>query len=839
MGHQTWHRWLLLLFTGLFGLFLIGETFLSSSRWIDQPFPGFFVHENLTVGPYFVPGWSGADAGIRSLDRIVSVNGAALHDRAEFYALVRNAPLGARLRYGLIRDANSLELTVATMTFGLRDWFLSFGIYIVIGLAFLVIGVAPYYLRASSPVALPLCFMVLTVFVWFQTTFDFMTEALLPKELRIFALTLTPSAAIHLALLLSRGSSRPSLSPFHTAWIYGIGMALGALNSLTFFGPLETWIGNFRAGYIYVFGGAISFLVITGMALRRSQSDLDRSRLRVMFVGALLGFLIPALITVLTSSFRLSIPYNVALLPTVFFPISVAYALLKYSLFDLGNALRVALSRIALMALLIGIYAVIALLVAPWAGQYAKDPLVPIFFSILVVAIFNPLLRWLESIVDRYIYRQDYDAIQVQEEISLFLRSLDSAPALATGFVERIAQALGIASAVVVYRAKHAHQYLTGSTESMENSAAAIAAETDALADYWNGGDYRGIARSEVITNPRLQRYQDSLLGFFDRWRGELLIPLVYEREVRGVALFGPKHSNREYSAEDLRLLQTLTDQLALSLENGRLYEESVQAYQRADATNKRLIEMDRIKKDFVANICHELRTPVSTIIGYGEVLRDLNVSEDARRILDRLVTNGQDLSALMDNLMNFSRMEADGPAAQFEIVKLNEILAGLELMTQRLIRERPIQFGIHRESPIETIESDGGKLQQILVQLLTNALKFTEKGRIELSIRSLIEANDAFVEIRVADTGIGIRREDQALIFEDFRQLDGSSTRQYGGTGVGLGLCKKLAASLGGEIRVTSEVGVGSIFSLLLPVGYPNLAATTPGAIQATELAL
>jgi len=840
MGHQTWQRWLLLFFTGLFGLLLIGETFLSSSRWIDQPFPGFFVHENLTVGPYFVPGWSGAAGGVQSLDRVVSVNGSQLRDRAEFYDLARKAPLGSQLRYRVIRDAQVLELTVATMTFGLRDWFLSFGIYIVIGLAFLVIGVAPYFFRASSPVALPLCFMVLTVFVWFQTTFDFMTEALLPKELRIFALTLTPSAGIHLALLLRQGSLAPSsLSPIPLVSIYGISIALGILNSATFFGPLEYWIAIFRAAYVYTCIGALSFLMIMGYALRRTASDLERSRLRVMFLGALLGFLIPTLITVLTSSFQWPIPYNIALVPTVFFPISVAYALLKYSLFDLGNALRVALSRIALMAFLIGIYAVLAFLVAPWAGQYAKDPLVPIFFSILVVAIFNPLLRWLESIVDRYIYRQDYDSAQVQEEISLFLRSLDSAPALAKGFVERITRSLGIASAVVVYRVKHSTECLTAATGSMAESAPAIASQTERLTDNWHGSDYRGIARSEVTTNPRLERNKEMLLGFFERGRSELLIPLVYEREVRGVALFGAKRSAQEYSAEDLRLLRTLTDQLALSLENGRLYEESIQAYQRAEATNKKLVEMDRIKKDFVANICHELRTPVSTIIGYGEVLRDLKVSEDAQNILDRLVNNGQDLSALMDNLMNFSRMEADGSAAQFEVVKLNEILTGLEMMTQRLIRERPIKFGIRRESAIETIESDANKLQQILVQLLTNALKFTEKGKIELSIRSMTRANDTFIEIGVADTGIGIRSEDQALIFEDFRQLDGSSKRQYGGTGLGLGLCKKLAAALGGEIRVASEVGVGSVFSLLLPVSLPELAERKYGGTQASQLVL
>jgi signal transduction histidine kinase len=301
------------------------------------------------------------------------------------------------------------------------------------------------------------------------------------------------------------------------------------------------------------------------------------------------------------------------------------------------------------------------------------------------------------------------------------------------------------------------------------------------------------------------------------------LLPLVYQHEVRGMVCFGAKRSGLEYSAEDFRLLGTLAEQLALSLENGRLYEESVAARQKAEASNQKLLEMDRIKKDFVANICHEIRTPVSTIIGFAEVLRDPSYQGDARAILDRLVNNGQELSGLMDSLMNYSRMEADGSASQFEIVKLKEVLAGLTIMTQRLIRARPIEFGVHMDSTIDTIESDGQKLQQILVQLLTNALKFTEKGRVDLSIRGRRERDDEFLEIAVADTGIGIKREDQELIFEEFRQLDGSSTRHYGGTGVGLGLCKKLAAALGGEIQVSSELGVGSVFSLLLPVKLPR----------------
>ena len=329
------------------------KPFVSTARWLNEPFPGFFVYENLTVGPYYAPGWTGAAAGLRSLDRVVSVDGEELRNRAQLYNLVHNAPVGSVLQYRVVRDEQVLDIKIPSLQFTLRDWLLCFGMYIVIGLAFLVIGVAPYFYRASSAVALPLCFMVLLVFVWFQTTFDFMTDGILPKEIRILALALTPSAAIHLALLLKNANLGSSLRRSQLAAIYATGVFLGALNIVTFFLPAWIWIPVYRSSYIFVCVGAVAFLLIIAKALRESQSDLDRSRLRVMLVGALVGFLIPALSTT-ASSFDLRIPYNMALIPTIFFPISIAYALLKYSLFDLSNALKVALSRIGLVASLIG-----------------------------------------------------------------------------------------------------------------------------------------------------------------------------------------------------------------------------------------------------------------------------------------------------------------------------------------------------------------------------------------------------------------------------------------------------------------------------------------------------
>ena len=837
MDQQPGQRRLLLTVIGILALALVSYTLASAAKWIHNPFPGFFLYENLTVGPYFLPGWTGGAAGLKPLDLIVSVDGRELTDRGELYDLIRKTPPGTIFHYGVVRADRGLKLAIPSMALSFHQWFLSFGLFLVVGVAFLIIGAVPYHADASSPAALPLCGMGVTVFAWFGTIFDCVTAGTLPMGLRFFALTLTPSLALHMALIMTTGKRVWRPYPISLSLIYGAALVIGALNSITFFSSIDYWIYAFRVGYLYLWSAAVAFLLIIGLALRHSPSDLARCRLRVMLMGAVLGFFLPTFCAVLTSSFQWSIPYNVALVPTVFFPLSVAYALLKYNLFDLGNAFKVALSRIALTAFLLAIYAVVALLIAPWAGIYDNDPLVPVFFSVSIVLVFNPLLRRIESVVNRYIYRQEYDAAGVQDEVSVFLRSLSIAPALAQGFLNRLTERIGIDHAALAYGPHGSRDYIMAARKFPTEGIATIAETALELCRKAPDTPYHTISKSEVSTNPAFRNIQSDLLEIFDHLRADILIPVVFEREVRGFIFFGQKSSGGEYSADDLRLLGTLTDQLALSLENGRRYEDSEKSrreYQRlygeAELAKQRLVENDRWKKQFVANICHELRTPVSAMIGYSEVLLDPDFHGDPRFFLDRLVTSGQALSQLMDNLLNFSRIEVGGFLTQLETIRLKEILTALEMMSRRIIRERPIAFGVSIEPEADTLRTDPKKLQQILVNLLTNAVKFTHRGSIDVTVRSKLDGDDGLLEIAVADTGIGIKKEDLEIIFEDFRQLDGSSTRQYGGTGVGLGVCRKLAESLGGKIQVRSELGVGSVFSLLLPVKFQPAAPADAG---------
>jgi signal transduction histidine kinase len=815
-------------------------TLIPSLQWVNRTFPGFFLYGNLTVAPYFLPHWSGQQAGLSFLDRVVAVDGETIAAPEQIYDRLRRSPAQEPIRYTVERRGETIELAIPPMRFSFQDWLLSSGIYLLGGLGFLIIGFAPFYMRSSAPAAPVLFFMASAISLWFVVTFDFMTARHWPLAVRPFALVLTCGAVIHLGLALTRTREALKKLRRRLALVYAASALLGTFFVATFHGPLEIWRWSQRLSYGYCLLAASLLLTFLVAALRRPASALERSRLRVVLFGALLGLCVPAFGTVLTSFFSWSIPYNVSFIPVVFFPLSVAYALLKYSLFDLDVALKVGLIRAALASSLLLIYGLLVSVLGVGIGVYAEDAPVPIFFSILVVVIFNPLLRWIEAAVDRYVYRKEYDPRQLQTDASALLRSLSRPQTVAEKSLKLIGERIGLDAA---------HLFFFFSADTGGPVIASLHAEADAARDLflsrlhrlWSahfGIARKGASKNEWLTDSAGREDREELAHVLTALKSELVIAIVFQDEVRGILALGKKNSGREFNGDDFALLCALADQLALALENGTLFEDSERSkesyrrlYDESQALNRRLIETDRQKKDFVANISHELRTPVCTILGYAEVLRDPAFAGDRHAILDRVATHGHELSQLMDNLLQFCRMESGSLSVALREMKVAEVFQALEIVARRLIRGRPIQFRVEIESSLETVLTDPEKFQQIMMHLLTNAVKFTERGEIAVGVRQTWERDEPFVECWIGDTGIGISRQDQEAIFEDFRQLERSSTRHYGGTGMGLSLCKKLAHSLRGRIEVRSEVGKGSVFSLILPVPRPQAEPAAPQA--------
>lgn len=240
------------------------------------------------------------------------------------------------------------------------------------------------------------------------------------------------------------------------------------------------------------------------------------------------------------------------------------------------------------------------------------------------------------------------------------------------------------------------------------------------------------------------------------------------------------------------------------------------QSYQLRIQRNQ-LREVNRLKSEFLANVSHELRTPLNAIMGYTELIRDGlygEVSSEAQDATSGVLASSANLLRLINQILDLSRIEAGKMDVHSESIDLHALVAAVIKEAEAMGRDRPyrVQLVCPRDLHIET---DPAKLQQVLTNLVANAIKFTSQGSVTVNVQ---EDDPETVTISVEDTGIGIRPEHLEIIFEEFRQVDGSSTRQYGGTGLGLAIARRLAEMLGGSLSVKSTYGVGSTFSMKLP---------------------
>ncbi len=248
-------------------------------------------------------------------------------------------------------------------------------------------------------------------------------------------------------------------------------------------------------------------------------------------------------------------------------------------------------------------------------------------------------------------------------------------------------------------------------------------------------------------------------------------------------------------------------------------------------ASNVFLEQSNRLKSEFLANVSHELRTPLNSILGFAEVIKELDDESEqpddaARRekrvrYVHNIMTSGRSLLELINDLLDLAKIEAGRLEVSVEQTSVADVCEGLMTLVRPQAERKGIDLIVQVSAMLPAIETDPGRFQQIIFNFLSNAVKFTPPGgRITLTAERLrtTEAGDQ-VRVSVSDTGPGISPEDQQIIFEKFRQVDASHTRRHAGTGLGLAICRELAALLGGSVSVTSELGAGSTFSLLLPL--------------------
>jgi signal transduction histidine kinase len=341
-----------------------------------------------------------------------------------------------------------------------------------------------------------------------------------------------------------------------------------------------------------------------------------------------------------------------------------------------------------------------------------------------------------------------------------------------------------------------------------------------------------GLARIHPVGLPHMATVADGAQSAHvlklierERFRDLVLVPLCAKDRHLGLLCFLTR-SGEVVRDTKLAALASLSSQLAVALRNIQYNEELAEK-------NEELTHLDQLKSDFMATMSHELRTPLTSVIGYSDMLLSGvtgELNERQSNFVSSILTNGESLLNLINDVLDLTKIEAGRLELNLEAVDLRSALLGVLPVVKPRAADKRIKISTYLPTDVPTIIADPAKFNQVLLNLLTNAIKYThENGNVSVEARS----QDGFVEIWVTDTGIGIGREDIDRIFQRFTQIDSSASRLQGGTGLGLAITKELVELHGGQIRVQSKLGKGSSFIFTVPISHEPADHLAAGKIS------
>ena len=307
-------------------------------------------------------------------------------------------------------------------------------------------------------------------------------------------------------------------------------------------------------------------------------------------------------------------------------------------------------------------------------------------------------------------------------------------------------------------------------------------------------------------------------------------VPIPFQDEILGVLVLGAARAFGELEKE---IVSNSVPQLGVAVTNAKNFEAtrqlSIEIAKRNEELSTKNAEVEkayRVKSDFLSSMSHELRTPLNSIIGFSSVLLGPTgdpLTGDQRKAMEKVLKNGRHLLQLINDILDLSKLESGRMSLSVESEDVSSIISNCLLIVEPLIQSKKLELTQDIQPDLPALTTDIVKVRQIVVNLLSNAAKFTEKGGI--GVKAALRPN-GMIAISVKDSGIGIEAKNFGVVFEEFKQVDSSSTRKYKGTGLGLPISRRLARMLGGDLTLESEYGHGSTFTLTLPPTLPPEAA-------------
>ena len=543
-----------------------------------------------------------------------------------------------------------------------------------------------------------------------------------------------------------------------------------------------------------------------GSSFRRNRATLILLGTLVSLIGGLIDFarfILARFVPAADLVYPLGIPANMV------FALMLGTSIVRYRLFDVN----VVVKKGAIYLLLWGVLT--SVLVA--AEQYADwDELNPLWvilpLGFVMTMLVSPLGQRLEERIERVMFSRRRGCYETLLDLSKRMGSILDFGRLMETLVHGLVRGVPLTHCVLmIYDAERSAFVVYREDATVGEGVGAVAIRGDSRTVQWLNQTGRVLVKEEVKLNPEIATYFETAEGELDAIKATLIVPLKIESKLTGILLVGEKLSGDIFDDQELEVLAVLANQVAISLENARLYEE-------LSESNAQLMQASRLKSQFLASMSHELRTPLNSIIGFSKVLLnrfDGELTERQETYIRSVHNSGAHLLQLINGILDFSRIEAGKLEMISEELDLHELID--ECIESSIPLARGKQMKLEKNVPLELppLSGDRTKVKQILLNLLSNAIKFTAQGRVLVSV---VAEPDA-IRVSVADTGIGIREDDLAHLFEPFQQLDNPVARSAGGTGLGLAISKKFVELHGGRILAESRENQGSTFHFTLPL--------------------